>query len=142
MTGIIVTGHGTFSEGMISAIDLLGGNQEHLKYVNFTASMSTDALNSRLECAVLELAGCTHILILCDLVGGSPFKEAAVIASKREDITVIGGANMAMLIEAVFNRAVCRDGRELAQRCVTTMIQSAQIFTASEENIDTGEEEL
>jgi len=142
MTGIIVTGHGIFSEGMVSAIDLLGGKQEYLKYVNFTASMSTGDLNSQLEGAVLELDQCDHILILCDLVGGSPFKEAAVIASKRKDITVIGGANMAMLIEAVFSRSVCDDGHELAERCVAALVQSAQIFVPVEENIDTEEEEL
>lgn len=142
MTGVIVTGHGTFSEGLISAVDLLGGNQEYLKYVNFTADMSTEALREQLSHAVLEFTECKSILILCDLVGGSPFKEAAVLASEKSHIAVIGGANMPALIEAVFSRTVCADERELAELCLKAAAQSVQIFAWDEEKTDFKDDEL
>ena len=47
-----------------------------------------------------------EVLILADLVGGTPFNTAAALRKARADkrIKVIAGVNMAALVEAVFSR--------------------------------------
>ena len=42
MIGIIVTGHGRFSEGMFSSLTMIAGNTEALIGVNFLESESTE----------------------------------------------------------------------------------------------------
>ena len=52
MTGIIVTGHGNYPSGLLSAIELVAGNQEALKAVDFVKGMSTQELEEQLAEAV------------------------------------------------------------------------------------------
>ena len=49
-----------------------------------------------------------EVLILADLVGGTPFNTAAALKAERADkkIKVIAGVNMAALVEAVFSRTM------------------------------------
>ena len=94
MTGIIVTGHGKFPEGILSAISLVAGKPD-----NTAAGSMTRAMES--------LEG-DEVLILADLVGGTPFNTAAALKAERADkkIKVIAGVNMAALVEAVFSRTM------------------------------------
>ena len=53
-----------------------------------------------------------EVLILADLVGGTPFNVAAALREERADrrIKVMAGVNMAALVEAVFSRPVYGSG--------------------------------
>lgn len=106
MTGIIVTGHGHFPTGMLSAVELVAGVQDNMAGVDFESGQSTQDLKEHMTKAVDSLEG-DEILILADLVGGSPFNVAAAIRAERTDkhIRVLAGTNMAAMIEATFSRA-------------------------------------
>ena len=41
MTGIVVTGHGQYAEGVMSAIRLVAGAPEQVQVVNFTCLLYT-----------------------------------------------------------------------------------------------------
>lgn len=105
MTGIIITGHGHFPTGMLSAIELVAGKPEEMKAVDFTGTKSTEQLKVELKSAIDGLQG-DDVLILADLLGGSPFNMAAVLKQEVTDknIRVIAGVNMAAAVEATFSR--------------------------------------
>ncbi len=105
MTGIIVTGHGNFPSGLLSAVELVAGGQEALKAVDFTKGMSSQELEEQLIEAASAMET-DQILILADLLGGSPFNTSSMLRSKLEgkQVKVLAGVNMAMMIEAVFAR--------------------------------------
>ena len=42
MTGIIVTGHGTFPEGILSAVSLVAGKPDNTEAVNFEMGQSSE----------------------------------------------------------------------------------------------------
>lgn len=44
MTGIIVTGHGTFPEGILSAVSLVAGKPDNTQAVNFEMGQSSEDL--------------------------------------------------------------------------------------------------
>lgn len=71
MTGIIVTGHGYFPTGMLSAVELVAGVQDNMAGVDFESGQSTQDLKEHMTKAVDSLEG-DEILILADLVGGKP----------------------------------------------------------------------
>lgn len=105
MTGIIVTGHGKFPEGILSAISLVAGKPDNTAAVNFEMGQSSEDLKGAMTGAMESLEG-DEVLILADLVGGTPFNTAAALRTERSDrkIKVIAGVNMAALVEAVFSR--------------------------------------
>lgn len=69
--------------------------------------MSQAELREELEAAVNRLES-EEILILADLVGGTPFNTAASLRTDRQDksIKVVAGVNMPALVEAVFSRSM------------------------------------
>lgn len=105
MIGIIVTGHGRFSEGMLSSLSMIAGNTEALIGVNFLESESTEDLDKNLLNAYTELRKtCDGVIIVCDLYGGSPFKSAAMLSVEQENISVLAGINLASCLELIFAR--------------------------------------
>ncbi len=105
MIGIIVTGHGRFSEGMLSSLTMIAGNTEALIGVNFLESESTEDLDKNLLNAYTELRKtCDGVIIVCDLYGGSPFKAAAMLSVEQENISVLAGINLASCLELIFAR--------------------------------------
>lgn len=107
MTGIIVTGHGKFPEGILSAISLVAGKPDNTEAVNFEMGQSSEDLKVSMTKVLESLEG-DEVLILADLVGGTPFNTAAALREEWADkrIKVIAGVNMAALVEAVFSRPV------------------------------------
>lgn len=104
MTGIMITGHGHFPTGMLSAVELVAGPQESMAAVDFESGQSTQDLKEHMTKAIDSMGD--EILILADLTGGSPFNVAAALRAERTDrqIRVMAGTNMAAVIEAVFSR--------------------------------------
>lgn len=100
MTTIIVTGHGKFSSGMLTALKLIAGEQTRVKTVDFLETDSTEGLNQKLKAQIKEAED--EILILADLLGGSPFKESVLLKAEFKDkkIEVLSGANFPMLLTA------------------------------------------
>jgi len=115
MIGIIVTGHGRFSEGMLSSLTMIAGNTEALIGVNFLESESTEDLDKNLLNAYTELRKtCEGVIIVCDLYGGSPFKSAAMLSVEQENISVLAGINLASCLELIFARLSETNAQTLA----------------------------
>lgn len=115
MIGIIVTGHGRFSEGMLSSLSMIAGNTEALIGVNFLESESTEDLDKNLLNAYTELRKtCEGAIIVCDLYGGSPFKSAAMLSVEQENVSVLAGINLASCLELIFARLSETNAQSLA----------------------------
>ncbi len=105
MYGMIVVGHGAFAPGITTSVKMIAGELEHYIALEFLEEESIDALPQKLQAAIDELLKDTQgVLIFTDLVGGTPFKSAYTIAHGRDDLAVICGTNLGMLVEANFMR--------------------------------------
>lgn len=100
MTGIIFTGHGSFASGMHSAVSLLAGDSDYVLYADFPGD-SVELLKEKLRSAISSLfeKQCQQIIILCDLLSGSPFNASVTVSSEYENIHVIYGINVAIAVE-------------------------------------------
>lgn len=115
MTGIIVTGHGSFATGITSGLKLLAGEPEYYESVDFSPEDSVGSLTEKLEAAVKRLDGCEEILVLTDIKGGSPFNVALRMKLQRgEGFEVIGGTNLPVLLDAYLSRDSGKSVKELA----------------------------
>ncbi|MCH3961886.1 MAG: PTS fructose transporter subunit IIA [Solobacterium sp.] len=117
MIGIVVAGHGTFASGMKDAVTLLAGKPEYFEAVDFALENSTDDLEFHLKDVIESMKGCDGILICTDVLGGSPFKEAAELSEEladKFDIRILCGTNLGMLIQADSARGYVNDVDMLA----------------------------
>ena len=119
MISIIVIGHGHFASGIVSSLELIAGKQEGITAIDFTAEMTADDVHERLS-AVLQPKA--QALVLCDLLGGTPFKVAATLMEELSETTldVLSGLNLAMLMEAVFARQEQLDLEQTVAKLLTT----------------------
>lgn len=120
MIGMIVSGHGHFASGLSSSVKLIVGAPTDYEAIDFVEEFSTEDLKREMNAAIDRLNHCDGILIFTDLTGGSPFKTAVEIAMERKDknVRVLGGTNLAMLIEMSMARAAFDDLDTLADMSV------------------------
>jgi len=94
---IIVTGHGNYASGWQSTVKLLAGELANTAYIDFTGTMDDVALKAKFDAAVKDAE---QVVFMCDLLGGTPFKEAVKIGDQvDQDIAVTSGCNIGSLLE-------------------------------------------
>lgn len=125
MIGIIVTGHGNFASGLMSAIKLVAGNPEKIIALDFPQEYSTDDLELDLKQALKDLSECKEdgYLIFTDLPKEKPSKVCYDFAEKYKDtypIAVVTGVNLGMLLESNIARGYVSDLDALADMAVET----------------------
>ncbi len=121
MIGMLVTGHGHFATGLASSVQLIAGMPEKFELVDFVEEYSVDDLRRELNAAIDRLSDCSGILVFSDLPGGSPFKTAVEVSVERkEDIRVLAGTNLGMLIEISMARGFVENIDDLLNMAITT----------------------
>ena len=109
MIGLVVTGHANFGSGMTSSVNLIAGEQEAYQHVDFLPTYSTEDLAAELNKALDALKDCEGVIIFTDLMGGTPFNTAAQLGRDRENVRILAGTNLPMLVEVVMSRKFMDD---------------------------------
>ena len=120
MIGLIVTGHANFGSGMTSSVNLIAGEQEAYRYVDFLPTYGTEELTEEIAKAMDQLKGCEGIIIFTDLMGGSPFNVAASLGHGKENVRIVSGTNLPMLVEIVMSRKFMDDLDGLVESVLET----------------------
>ncbi|EHI70625.1 PTS sugar transporter subunit IIA domain-containing protein [Streptococcus ictaluri] len=117
MISIIVVGHGHFASGILTSLELIAGKQEQVTAIDFTAKMSSADVQDQL---VKNLSNSGQQLVLCDLLGGTPFKVASTLMTQldNENMNVLSGLNLTMLIEAIFSRQQAKSLDQLVETVI------------------------
>jgi len=119
MIGIILTGHGNFASGLYSSVKLIAGEKENFVCCDFEEGSSDDDLLISIEKAIEELKKtCEGVIIFSDLKGGSPFQKAVMAAVGKQNIEVIAGSNLPMILEVTLSRDFIEDINELVEMAI------------------------
>ena len=94
---------------MTSSVNLIAGEQEAYQYVDFLPTYSTEDLAAELNKALDALKDCEGVIIFTDLIGGTPFNTAAQLGRDRENVRILAGTNLPMLVEVVMSRKFMDD---------------------------------
>ena len=129
MLGMIVTGHGEFATGITSAIELLAGQQEFLVGVDFKSGDGEEDLQDHLKEAFARLENCSGIFILCDILGGSPFKNAVTLTLGNDKYRVIYGTKLGMAVE-------------LSMRCMMSGDDPVDMDALTQELVQIGQQQV
>lgn len=95
---IVVAAHGDLATGLVSAAQLICGQIDDLAAVGLEPTDSPESFGDRLVAAAPDPDA--PLLLLADLVGGTPHNVAFALARRRPSAVVISGVNLAVLMEA------------------------------------------
>ena len=143
MIGCVITGPGEFAPGLSLAVEMSAGKQEKFEVVAFREDQPLELYESNLRQAIESLQQDTEgVIVFSDLLGGTPFRTAMVIASALDNVEVLTGSNLPMLIEIGLLRTFESDVKVLAAQAVNTGkegIQNPQLAELSNqvEEVDT-----
>lgn len=144
MIGLILTGHGEYAVGVGHALEMIAGKQEAFKVVPFRESEPMETLESNMKSAIIELQNTTEgIVVFADLLGGSPFKAAMLSATNFENVEVVVGTNLPMLIEIAMFREFSNNVQAVVTQSLNAGkegIQHVVLSTKEEERIENDEE--
>lgn len=108
---VIVCTHGKAGRELINSVEMIMGEQKNVRVIDFLPGEGLEELNQKYNKAIEQLNTADGLLIFADLVGGSPFNVAAQIALEADNIEVITGVNIPMLIEVLMQK----DTQELTE---------------------------
>ncbi len=98
----VLLGHGKFPEGLKDAIEAILGPQENFIIVS-NNRLSLKDLIQRLR-AILERYKKEKVFIFVDILGGSCGSAAIQASMGNNDVHIIGGVNLPMLVEFFMNK--------------------------------------
>lgn len=120
MIGILIVTHGNFSEGIVQSMELIYGKQKAVAALTLNIQDDIETLAQAVCDQAAELEQGDGVLILVDMLGGSPANVAARILHNSHT-ACITGVNLPMLLEAV----ECRGSASL-EEVVSACIQTGQ----------------
>ena len=95
---IVIAGHGTLPAALLSTTELIVGPIADVAPASLGSDDSPDGYAETLR-AVIGHDG-SRVLVLCDLLGGTPFNVASAISRRSPRIVCLAGMNLAMCVEA------------------------------------------
>jgi len=104
MVAIIVGTHGSFSKQILRSAEMIFGLQENVSSVTFETGEGLDDLVEKYKNESEKLDCKDGILFLVDLFGGSPFNAASRIVTENDNMDVLTGINLPMLLEIYGSR--------------------------------------
>ena len=120
MIGLLVTGHANFGTGITISLNLIAGEKEAYQAVDFLPTYSTEDLTREITKALDELKECEGVIIFTDLMGGTPFNVSAQIGHGKDNIRIVAGTNLPMLVEIVMSRKFMDNLDELVDSVLET----------------------
>ena len=96
MKYVVLVSHGTFAPGLKSVLAMLAGGESE-------DGMSADTFAENFRNAISGIKSEDEIILLGDIIGGSPMTNALEQISKKgleEQTVVFGGMNLAMALTA------------------------------------------
>lgn len=102
---IIIATHGVAAEQLLRTTEMLIGEQENVAFIDFVPGENAETIMGKYqEKLANELAHCEQVLFLVDTWGGSPFNAANRVADGKDNMDIVTGVNVPMLVETFMAR--------------------------------------
>ena len=137
MKYLVLVSHGGLAEGVQSSLKMFAGDKtDQIIAVGLKEGKSVDdfALDFRQALAVLEAED--TVLVLADIVGGSPLTTAASVLAelgKLDSAVILGGLNLTMGLTGLVMKDML-EGKDLAQTILSEATAALQEFEVSSDD--------
>lgn len=142
MKYIVLVSHGMFAPGLHNALKMLAGEErEDILSTSLQNGMGSDEYIENVRKCIEKITQDDEILLLADLVGGSPLTLAANVIAERglmPKTVMIGGVNLPLALSA----AMMKDDMELDELAEALLEESREVMKKFEIAEDEAEEDL
>src|SRR4030042_1200879 len=97
MVGILVVSHGGLADALIASVQSLVGNFQRTRGVSFWPKEKEEEIKDRVRKEIAEVDDGDGIVILTDILGGTP-TNLSLSFLEKERVEVVTGVNMPMLL--------------------------------------------
>ncbi|MDO4465691.1 MAG: hypothetical protein Q4C49_01640 [Bacillota bacterium] len=104
MKNILIFTHGDFSKGIAHSLSFILGDVSNVKTMSITLDQSIEDIRETLEQTVCSFENQYPTIILTDIPGGSTTQCAMNYLSMHENVYVVSGLNLGLLMELSFLR--------------------------------------
>jgi len=118
MVGLVVAAHGRLAQELVATAEQIMGKLANVATVSIEPGTPAAAIRTQMRAAVKELDHGDGVLVLADLFGGTPCKESLLLCQK-ENLEVLAGVNLPMLLKAASLRGENIPLHDLAQALLT-----------------------
>lgn len=128
MQNIILISHGSMAEGVKASLEMIVGKQDHVHVVALTPGGDNRQFEEELLKKMKALNGSS--LIIADLLGGTPCNVALSNYLESENVEIIAGMSLPLVIEATLNSTATV--KELIQAATTGIVDVKQKMKQTE----------
>lgn len=142
MKYVVLVSHGTFAPGLHSVLKMLaGGEREDILSASMEDGMGADVFTQRFQKAIEAVKQEDEIILLADIIGGSPLTNALDVLSQKGLLgrtRAFGGMNLPMVLTA----SMMKDGMDMDALADGMLqesrnaIQEMELNMAEEEDAD------
>ena len=125
---VFIITHGNFGIELLKSVEMIMGEQKDATALGLRLGDSVDNLRSKAEDIITENQMANKdIIILVDILGGSPSNIALYMLRKYINVNLITGVNMPMLIEIFQSREV-KETDELLEKAIDSSIDGIKRY--------------
>lgn len=134
MKYVILVSHGKFANGLNDALSMLAGNREDILSVGLENGKSVDEFVALFTEKVKDISTNDEVILLGDIIGGSPLTNATnVLVNKGIKTVILGGMNLPLALTTVLMKdTVSLD--EIADQVLEQARMAMQEFKIVEES--------
>lgn len=134
MKYVILVSHGKFANGLNDVLSMLAGNREDILSVGLENGKSVDEFVALFTEKVKDISTDDEVILLGDIIGGSPLTNATnVLVNKGIKTVILGGMNLPLALTTVLMKdTVSLD--EIANQVLEQARMAMQEFKIVEES--------
>lgn len=128
MIGVLLLSHGKMAEGVSSAINLIAGEPDGFDYLGLEPGTTPEKFTEEIKKKIITLDRGNGVLLLCDIVGGTPFNTSCMI-KRTNNVEILSGLNLGMALTAALERDTAISLEELADTVKEAGVESIRRFS-------------
>lgn len=134
MKYVILVSHGKFANGLNDALSMLAGNREDILSVGLENGKSVDEFTALFTEKVKDISNDDDVILLGDIIGGSPLTNATnVLVNKGIKTVILGGMNLPLALTTVLMKDIVSLD-EIANQVLEQARMAMQEFKIVEES--------
>ncbi|MDK2965201.1 MAG: mannose system component [Lacrimispora sp.] len=99
MKRIILVTHGDFAKGILTSVKLVMGETDYIDFVSISAKETIPEITGMIEAKMRYDSEEAITIIISDIAGGSTTRAAMELLSPGENIYLVTGLNLGLLLE-------------------------------------------
>lgn len=134
MVNIVLLSHGPLASAMLDSLTMLYGKKDNATSFTLGALDDVEIFEEKIYQYVLDNIQ-NDTIFICDLAGGTPFNCATRVKSKFDNVEVIAGMNVGMILEIFLSDEHC-DLKTLVEKASNAGKESVVVLNIPDTDMD------